>query len=95
MDTVNLPLSTTNWPRSVQTLPRSLVKPRLAAAAERDGVTVDLEIAPDMYHVWTALLPNHEETLRAIARSAGFISALASGAGGRRSDPGHELETAR
>ncbi len=53
---------------------------RLAAAAERDGVTVNLEIAPDMYHVWTALLPNHEETLRAIARSAEFISALASGA---------------
>lgn len=53
---------------------------RLAAVAEGDGVKVDLEIAPDMYHVWTALLPNHPETLRAIARSAEFVAAQASGA---------------
>lgn len=57
---------------------------RLASAAERDAVTVDLEIAQDMYHVWTALLPNHPETLRAIARSAAFMAAYASGGEVRR-----------
>jgi monoterpene epsilon-lactone hydrolase len=59
---------------------------RLVAAAARDGIEVDLEIAPDMYHVWTALLPNHPETMRAIACAAEFIAANTAEAGYRRDE---------
>lgn len=47
---------------------------RLVAAAERDGCTARLHVAPDMYHVWPALLPNHPETLRALAVCAEFAA---------------------
>lgn len=45
---------------------------RMVAAARRDGCSAELHIAEDMYHVWPALLPNHPETMRALAISAKF-----------------------
>ena len=46
---------------------------RLVAAATRNGCDAALHVAPDMYHVWPALLPNHPETLRALSLSAQFL----------------------
>lgn len=46
---------------------------RLLDAATRDGCDAVLHLAPDMYHVWPALLPNHPETLRAMLLAAQFI----------------------
>lgn len=40
---------------------------RMVAAARRDGCSAELHVAADMYHVWPALLPNHPETMRAVA----------------------------
>lgn len=51
---------------------------RLVEAAIRDGCPAQLHIAPDMYHVWPAFLPNHPETLRALAISAEFARANAA-----------------
>jgi acetyl esterase/lipase len=50
---------------------------RLVGAATRDGCDATLHIAPDMYHVWPALLPNHEETRRVLALSSRFVRDLA------------------
>ena len=46
---------------------------RLVEAAMRDGCHADLQVAPDMYHVWVALLPNHPETVRALAITSEFV----------------------
>lgn len=46
---------------------------RLVAAATRDGCDAALHVASDMFHVWPALLPNHPETLRALAIAAAFV----------------------
>ena len=46
---------------------------RLVEAALRDGCDAVLHIAPDMFHVWPALLPNHPETMRALAIAADFV----------------------
>lgn len=47
---------------------------RLVDAAQRDGCDAELHIAPDMYHVWPALLPEHPETLRALALASDFVT---------------------
>ena len=46
---------------------------RLVAAATRDGCDAVLHLAPDMYHVWPALLPSHPETLRALVLAAQYV----------------------
>ena len=46
---------------------------RLVGVARRAGCEIRLHIAPDMYHVWPALLPNHPETLRAVAIANAFV----------------------
>ncbi len=51
---------------------------RLVQAAKRDGCEAVLHIAPDMYHVWPALLPNHPETMRTMALAAGFVQECVS-----------------
>ncbi len=50
---------------------------RLVAAATRDGCDAMLHIAPLMYHVWPALLPNHRETRRVLSLSSRFVRDLA------------------
>lgn len=45
---------------------------RLVDAANRDGGEATLHIAPDMYHVWPALLPNHPETRHVLRLAARF-----------------------
>ncbi|MDJ0959958.1 MAG: alpha/beta hydrolase fold domain-containing protein [Acidimicrobiia bacterium] len=45
---------------------------RLVDAAKREGCAATLHIAPDMYHVWPALLPNHPETRRILLIAAQF-----------------------
>jgi len=47
---------------------------RLVDRARRHGCEATLHIAPDMYHVWPALLPGHPDTLVAEARAAEFVS---------------------
>jgi acetyl esterase/lipase len=46
---------------------------RLVEAATAHGCEATLHIAPDMYHVWPALLPNHPETMRTLAIAADFV----------------------
>ena len=46
---------------------------RLVERARAGGCDVTLHVAPDMYHVWPALLPGHRETLVAEARSAEWV----------------------
>ncbi|MDJ0924375.1 MAG: alpha/beta hydrolase fold domain-containing protein [Acidimicrobiia bacterium] len=50
---------------------------RLVDAATRAGCDTVLHLAPDMYHVWPALLPNHPETLRALSLSAQYVQRTA------------------
>lgn len=50
---------------------------RLVATATRGGCDATLHVAPNMYHVWPALLPNHEETRRVLALSSRFVKDLA------------------
>jgi acetyl esterase/lipase len=49
---------------------------RLVDAANATGGNARLHIAPDMYHVWPALLPNHPETMRALAIAADFVGSV-------------------
>lgn len=58
---------------------------RLVEAALRDGCSAELHVAPDMYHVWTALLPTHPETLRALSLTRDFV--VRSGPGQLRTAP--------
>ncbi len=51
---------------------------RLAEAARRDEVAVELVIEPDMFHVWPALAPRHPATARTLARSAEFVQRVAA-----------------
>lgn len=46
---------------------------RLVQRARGDGCDATLHVAPDMYHVWPALLPNHPETFAAESRTAEFV----------------------
>ena len=46
---------------------------RLVSAATSSGCRAELHVAPDMFHVWPALLPNHPETLRTLAIAAAFV----------------------
>jgi monoterpene epsilon-lactone hydrolase len=46
---------------------------RLVEAAVGGGCKAVLHLAPDMFHVWPALLPNHPETMRALAIAADFV----------------------
>lgn len=50
---------------------------RLVAAATRDGCDAILHVAPHMYHVWPALLPNHRETRVVLQLAARFAKDLA------------------
>lgn len=52
---------------------------RLVDAALESGCEAALHVAPDMYHVWPALLPNHPETMRAMQLAAQFVADRASG----------------
>ncbi|MGA9598346.1 MAG: alpha/beta hydrolase [Acidimicrobiia bacterium] len=47
---------------------------RLVDRARSRGCDVTLHVAPDMYHVWPALLPGHPETLVAEARTAEWVA---------------------
>jgi acetyl esterase/lipase len=49
---------------------------RLVNVASRDGCKATLHIAPDMYHVWPALLPNHPETRHVLRLAARFATDL-------------------
>lgn len=46
---------------------------RLVDRVNQTGGGAELHIAPDMFHVWPALLPNHPETIRALAIAADFV----------------------
>lgn len=46
---------------------------RLVEKARRDGADVTLRVEDDMFHVWPALLPNHEATLRTLTAVAEFV----------------------
>ena len=48
---------------------------RLVEKAQADGADVTLRIEEDMFHVWPALLPNHEATRRTLTAAAEFIRA--------------------
>ena len=48
---------------------------RLVEKAGADGADVLLRVEDDMFHVWPALLPNHEATLRTLTAVAGFVAA--------------------
>lgn len=52
---------------------------RLVEAALRDGVDATLHMEPDMIHVWPAILGQHPATLRALARSSEWVSAVVAG----------------
>ena len=47
---------------------------RLVDRARDGGCDVSFHVAPDMYHVWPALLPGHPETLVAETRTAEWIA---------------------
>ena len=47
---------------------------RLVERARAYGCEATLHLAPDMYHVWPALLPGHPETMVAEAKTAAFVS---------------------
>lgn len=49
---------------------------RLVDAVNASGGDGRIHVAPDMYHVWPALLPNHPETMRALAIAADFVSSV-------------------
>ncbi len=46
---------------------------RLAEKARADGADVTLRVEDDMFHVWPALLPDHEATLRTLTSVAEFV----------------------
>ncbi len=46
---------------------------RLVEKASADGADVTLRIEDDMFHVWPALLPNHEATRRTLTAVADFV----------------------
>jgi acetyl esterase/lipase len=46
---------------------------RLVEKAERDGAVVTLIVEDDMFHVWPALLPNHDATRRTMTAVAEFV----------------------
>lgn len=46
---------------------------RLVEKAQADGADVTLKIEDDMFHVWPALLPDHEATLRTMQSVAEFV----------------------
>lgn len=48
---------------------------RLVDKARADGADVTLRVEEDMFHVWPALLPNHEATLRTLTSVAEFVKA--------------------
>lgn len=50
---------------------------RLVEKAEADGADITLRIEEDMFHVWPALLPNHEATRRTMSAVADFVAARA------------------
>jgi epsilon-lactone hydrolase len=50
---------------------------RLVEKAQRDGADVTLRVEDDMFHVWPALLPNNEATLRTLTAVAEFVQANA------------------
>jgi epsilon-lactone hydrolase len=56
---------------------------RLAERATAAGVEVDLHVAPDMYHVWPAVVPDHPDSLRALAVCAEFVARHAAAPTGR------------
>jgi acetyl esterase/lipase len=47
---------------------------RLVDRARADGADVTFRIEDDMFHVWPALLPNHEATLRTLTAVAEFAA---------------------
>jgi len=51
---------------------------RLVEKARADGADVTLLVEEDMFHVWPALLPNHEATRRALTAVAEFVQARAA-----------------
>jgi acetyl esterase/lipase len=48
---------------------------RLVEKAAADGAEVTLRVEEDMFHVWPALLPNHEATRRTLTAVAEFVAA--------------------
>ena len=46
---------------------------RLVEKARADGAEVSLIIEKDMFHVWPALLPNHDATRRTMSAVAEFV----------------------
>jgi len=50
---------------------------RLVDRARAGACEVTLHIAPDMFHVWPAVLPGHPDTLVAEARTSEWIAAHA------------------
>lgn len=46
---------------------------RLVDKARSDGVPVVLEVEPDMFHVWPALLPDHAATRRTMTQVGEFV----------------------
>jgi acetyl esterase/lipase len=52
---------------------------RLVDRARADGCDVTLHVAPDMYHVWPALLPGHRESLIAEARTSEWVARHVAG----------------
>ena len=48
---------------------------RLVDKARADGADVALRVEEDMFHVWPALLPNHEATLRTLMSVAEIVQA--------------------
>jgi acetyl esterase/lipase len=48
---------------------------RLVEKARADGADVTLRVEDDMFHVWPALLPDHEATLRTLTAVAEFVQA--------------------
>ncbi len=48
---------------------------RLVDKATADGADATLRVEEDMFHVWPALLPNHEATRRTLAAVAEFVAA--------------------
>lgn len=52
---------------------------RLFDKAKADGAEVTLRIEDDMFHVWPALLPNHQATRRTMSSVAEFVATKTGG----------------
>ncbi|MDR9449770.1 MAG: alpha/beta hydrolase [Acidimicrobiia bacterium] len=52
---------------------------RLFDKAKADGADVTLRIEDDMFHVWPALLPNHQATRRTMSSVAEFVATKTGG----------------